>query len=344
MSHFKRVIVGASIALAGTVAFAAPGSAQGVAEFYKGKTIAILMGTNPGGSYDLYGRVIGEYLSRHIPGNPSIIMEHMPGAGGVTAGNHVYGPGPQDGTKILLSHSIPLAEKLEPRGVRFESTRFQWLGTFDAIAHTMAIWHESQVNSLDALKTRPLVIGSFAKTHLTYQWPAMMKHVLGTNYQVITGYRSGSDLNLAMERGEVHGWAASWENLAGTRPQWLAEKKVSVPVSFTLERKKQIPDVPTLLELAPPDKKDVVEFLAAGTPFGRAMAVGPGVPADRVAALRKAFDAVMKDPAFLAEAAKRHLDIDPRPAAYPHALADKLSAASPELLARVKQAIGQQAE
>jgi tripartite-type tricarboxylate transporter receptor subunit TctC len=341
MSHFERVIVGASIALAGTAAFAAPGSAQSVAEFYKGKTIAILMGTNPGGSYDLYGRVIGEHLSRHIPGNPSIIMEHMPGAGGVTAGNHVYGPGPQDGTKILLSHSIPLAEKLEPRGVRFESTRFQWLGTFDAIAHTMAIWHESQVNSLDALKTRPLVIGSFAKTHLTYQWPAMMKHVLGTNYQVITGYRSGSDLNLAMERGEVHGWAASWENLAGTRPQWLAEKKVSVPVSFTLERKKQIPDVPTLLELAPPDKKDVVEFLAAGTPFGRAMAVGPGVPADRVAALREAFDAVMKDPAFLAEAARRKLDIDPRPAAYPHALADKLAAASPELLARVKQAIGQ---
>jgi tripartite-type tricarboxylate transporter receptor subunit TctC len=169
----------------------------------------------------------------------------------------------------------------------------------------------------------------------------MMKHVLGTKYQVITGYRSGSDLNLAMERGEVHGWAASWENLAGTRPEWLADKKVSVLVSFTLERKKQIPDVPTLLELTPPDKKEVVEFITAGTPFGRAMAVGPGVPADRVAVLRKAFDDVMKDPAFLAEAAKRKLDIDPRPAAYPHALAEKLAAASPELVTRVKQAIGQ---
>ncbi len=341
MLHARRLIVCASLALAGTAVVAAPTAAQGVAEFYKGKTIAILMGTQPGGSYDLYGRVIGEHLSRYIPGNPNIIMEHMPGAGGVTAGNHVYGPGPQDGTKILLSHSIPLAEKLEPKGVRFESAKFQWLGTFDAIAHTMAIWHDSQVNTIDVLKTKPLVIGSFAKTHLTYQWPAMMKHVLGTSYQVITGYRSGSDLNLAMERGEVHGWAASWENLAGTRPQWLTEKKVSVPVSFTLERKKQIPDVPTLLELAPPDKKDVVEFLASGTPFGRAMAVGPGVPADRVAALRKAFDDVMKDPVFLAEAAKRKLDIDPRPASYPHALADKLTAASPELVARVKQAIGQ---
>ena len=265
----------------------------------------------------------------------------MPGAGGVIAGNHLYGPGPQDGTKILLSHSIPLAEKLEPKGVRFESAKFQWLGTFDAIAHTMAIWHDAQVSTVDALKTKPLVIGSFSKSHLTYQWPAMMKHVLGTSYQVITGYRSGSDLNLAMERGEINGWAASWENLAGTRPQWLTEKKVSVLVSFTFERKKQIPDVPTLLELTPHDKKDVVEFITAGTPFGRAMTVGPGVPADRVAALRKAFDDVMKDPAFLAEAAKRKLDIDPRPAAYPHALADKLASAPPELVARVKKAIGQ---
>ena len=205
----------------------------------------------------------------------------------------------------------------------------------------MAIWHTAQVSTLDVLKSKPLVIGSFGKGHLTYQWPAMMKHVLGTSYNVITGYRSGSDLNLAMERGEVDGWAASWENLIGTRPQWLTEKKVSVLVSFTFERKEQIPDVPTLLELAPPDKKDIVEFLTAGTPFGRAMAVGPGVPADRVAALRKAFDDVMKDPAFLAEAAKRKLDIDPRPAAYPHALADKLAAASPELVARVKAATGQ---
>jgi tripartite-type tricarboxylate transporter receptor subunit TctC len=335
------MLVCASIALAEAVIMVGPATAQSVAEFYKGKTIAILMGTNPGGSYDLYGRVLAEHLSRHIPGNPAIIMEHMPGAGGVIAGNHLYGPGPQDGTKILLSHSIPLAEKLEPKGVRFESAKFQWLGTYDAIAHTMAIWHGSQVNDIDALKSKPLVIGAFAKGHLTYQWPAMMKHVLGTSYQVITGYRSGSDLNLAMERGEVHGWAASWENLAGTRPQWIADKKVSVLVSFTFERKKQIPDVPTLLELTPPDKKDIVEFITAGTPFGRAMAVGPGVPADRVAALRKAFDDTMKDPAFLAEAAKRKLDIDARPAAYAHSLADKLTSASPGLVARVKEAIGQ---
>src|SRR5215475_13099690 len=182
MLHSRRVIVCTSVALAEIAICAAPAAAQTVAEFYTGKTISILMGTQPGGSYDLYGRVIGEHLSRYIPGNPTIIMEHMPGAGGVVAGNHLFGPGPQDGTKILLSHSIPLAERLEPKGVRFESTKFHWLGTYDAIAHTMAIWHGAQASTLDELKAKPLVIGSFAKSHLTYWWAALMKDVLGTHY------------------------------------------------------------------------------------------------------------------------------------------------------------------
>ena len=280
------------------------------------------MGTNPGGSYDLYGRVIAEHLSRHIPGNPTIIMEHMPGAGGVIAGNHIYGPGPQDGTKILLSHSIPLAEKLEPKGVRFESAKFHWLGTFDAIAHTMAIWHEAQVNTIDDLKTKPLTIGSFAKAHLTYQWPAMMKYVLGTNFKVITGYRSGSDCNLAMERGEIQGWAASWENLAGTRPQWLAEKKVSVLLSFTLERKKQIPDVPTLLELARPTRGT---WWNSSPPARRSGAPWPWDRACR-RPRRSAAQGVRRRhegsglPRRRQEAQARHR---PAPAAYAHALAQQ---------------------
>jgi tripartite-type tricarboxylate transporter receptor subunit TctC len=312
---------------------------QSVADFYKGKTVSILMGTGPGGSYDLYGRVIAEHMSRHIPGNPNIIIEHMPGAGGVIAGNHLYGPGPQDGTKILLSHAIPLSEKLQPKGVRFQSAKFHWLGTYDAIAHTMAFWHAAPVKTIADLKKGNLIVGSFAKVHLTYQWPAMMRNVLGLNFKVITGYPTGNTNNLAMERGEIHGWAASWENLIGTRPHWISEKKVTLLAQFTLERKPQIPDVPTLLELAPADQRDVVEFLTAATPFGRAMAVGPGVPADRVAALRKAFMATFRDPAFLAAAKKRNLDIDARDWQYAHGLVNKIANASPQLIARVQKAI-----
>ena len=179
MLHPTRATVSALVVLAIMPFLAAPASAQSVADFYKGKTVAILMGTGPGGSYDLYGRTIGEHLSRHIPGHPNIIIEHMPGAGGVTAGNHLFGPGPQDGTKILLSHAITMTEMLEPRGVRFQSARMHWLGTFDAIAQIMALWHEAPVKTIADLKNPSIVIGSFAKAHLNYQWPAMMKDVLG---------------------------------------------------------------------------------------------------------------------------------------------------------------------
>jgi tripartite-type tricarboxylate transporter receptor subunit TctC len=340
MAHSTRAIASTSVVLALTAVLIMPAAADNVADFYKGKTVAIVMGTGPGGSYEPYGRTIGDHLRQHIPGNPNVIVEFMPGAGGVTAANHIYGPAPQDGTKILLSHAITLSEMLEPKGVRFQSAKMHWLGTYDAIAHTMAIWHEAPVKTIEDLKNPQIVIGSFAKAHLTYQWPAMMRDVLGLNFKLITGYPSGSQNNIAMERGEIHGWAASWENLIGTRPQWITEKKVRLLVQFVLERKREIPDVPTLLELAPADKKDVVEFLTAGTPIGRGMAVGPGVPEDRVGALRTAFDETMKDPGFLADAKKRKLDIDPRNWQQTHALVNKITSASPELIARVKKSIG----
>jgi len=339
MPHQRRMRFGALLALA--TMLAAPAAAQDVAEFYKGKTISILMGTGPGASYDLYGRTIAEHISRHIPGQPTIIVEYMPGAGGVVAANHIYGIAPQDGTKILLSHAIPLSEKLEPTGVRFQSAKFHWLGAYDAIVQVLTMWHTAPASSLDELKTKPTVIGAFSKTHLSYQWASLLKDAIGADYKIVTGYRSGNDCNLAMERGEIHGWTASWESIQGAHPQWLTEKKVKMLVQFTLERTAYMKDVPTLVELVPPAKRDVAEFVISGTPFARGLAVGPGVPADRVAALRKAFDALMKDPAFLADAKKRKLEIGPHNATQITALVNKISAASPELITRVKKAIGQ---
>jgi tripartite-type tricarboxylate transporter receptor subunit TctC len=334
-----------SLALAGfaaAVLSAVPATAQSVADFYKGNTIAIVMGTGPGGSYDLYGRVIAAHLGRHIPGNPNIILEHMPGAGGAIAGNHIYGPAPQDGTKILLAHAIPITEKmLGGKNIRFKTREMHWLGAFSAINQVLAIWHTADVKTIDDLKSKDLVIGSFANTHLTYQWAMLAKWVLGAKYKVVTGYRSGNANNLAMERGETHGWTPSWENLIGTRPHWLKEKKVNLLVQYTLERTPEMKDIPTLLELATPDQREVVEFITSGTPVARGMAVGPKVPKDRVEALTKAFADLMKDKAFLAEAEKRQLDITPRTGAQVQALVDKIITASPELVERVKKAVGQ---
>ena len=236
-----------------------------------------------------------------------------------------------------------MSEVLDPKaGVRFQSAKFNWIGTYDAIAHTLALWHESKAKTIGDLKKSGTVVGSFAKAHFTYQWPAMMKDVLGLDFKLITGYPTGNHNNLAMERGEIDGWAASWENLIGTRPHWIKEKKVNLLVQFMLERKHQIPEVPTLLELAPPDKKDVVEFLSAATPFGRGVVMGPGVPAERVAAMRAAFEATIKDPAFLASAQKRQVDVDWRDHQHTMSLVKKMVGASPELIARVKKSIGQE--
>jgi tripartite-type tricarboxylate transporter receptor subunit TctC len=317
----------------------APAMAQAPADFYKGKTVSILMGTGPGGSYDLYGRTIAEHIGRHIPGHPKIVVEHMPGAGGVVAGNHIYGPAPQDGSKILLSHALPLVERMSPKGVQFKTANMHWLGAYDAIAQMMVLWHTVPVRTLDELRTGDFVVGSFNKTHLTYQWAMLTKNVLGTNYKVTTGYPSGNHLNLAMERGEIAGWTISWENLHAVKSDWLRDKKVRVFVQYAVERLRDLPDVPTLAEISPPDKRPMAEFIASGTPFARALAVGPGVPKDRVAALRKAFDDLMLDQEFLAVAKKRKLDISPRNAAATHALLDRIIGAPPELVRQVMKAV-----
>ncbi|MGH6767873.1 MAG: Bug family tripartite tricarboxylate transporter substrate binding protein [Xanthobacteraceae bacterium] len=336
-AHLSTIV--AFIAL--TLLVATPAVAQNsIADFYKGKTVTILMGTGPGGSYDLYGRVIGMHLGRHIPGNPNIIIEHMPGAGGAIAGNHIYGVGVQDGTRILLAHAIPLAEKLQPGpGIRFETRKMHWLGAYDAIAQGITTWHTLNIKTLDDLKKAEFAVGAFNKNHLTYQWAALTKLALGAKYKIVVGYRSGNSLNLAMERGEIGGWVASYENQVGTRPHWVAEKKVKTFVQCTLERIPGWPDIPTLAEITPAANKDVVEFMVSATPIARAMAVGPGVPKDRAAALRKAFADTMKDPAFLADAKKRKLQIHPRTGPATQALVDKIVGASPELVARVKKAI-----
>lgn len=327
-------------AMAGALAQAGAASAQTPEEFYKGKTVSIVMGTGPGGSYDLYGRLLINNFGKHLPGNPNLIVEHMPGAGGATAANFMYGPGPQDGSKILMTHALPLIEKLQGGGIRFESRKFQWLGAYDQISQLLAIWHTAPGRTIEELKTSDVVLGSMGRSHLSYQWASLLKDALGAQFRVISGYPTGGELNLAMERGEIAGWTIAWENLSGGNAHWLKDKKVIVPVQFTLSRMKELPDVPTLIELSQGESRQIAEFLAAGTPHARALAAGPNVPADRVAVLRTAFEAMMKDPAFLAEAEQRKLSITPRTASEVQALTDKMVAASPEFIEKVKKAVG----
>jgi tripartite-type tricarboxylate transporter receptor subunit TctC len=339
----KHVSAAAAAAIGFAASLLGPGPdarAQAPETFFKGRAISIVMGTGPGGSYDLYGRLLANHYGRFLPGNPTFIVEHMPGAGGATAANFMYGAGPQDGSKILLTHALPLIEKLQSEGVRFESSKFQWIGAYDQISQVLAIWHASPGRSVEELKSRELVLGSMGRSHLSYQWATLLKDALGAQFRVIAGYPTGGELNLAMERGEIAGWTIAWENLTGGNAHWLRERKVVIPVQFTLSRMKELPDVPTLIELSEGESRRVAEFLAAGTPHARALAAGPNTPADRVGAYRAAFDAMMRDKAFLEEAEKRNLSITPRNAAEIQALTDAMVKSSPEFIARVKKAVG----
>ncbi len=335
MAGFSKIIAALAILAASVTApLAQEPYMQG------GRPMTLVMGTGPGGSYDLYGRLIATHLARFIPGNPTIIVEHMPGAAGAIAGNYIYGPAPQDGSKILLAHPLPLIEKLQSEGVRFESRKLQWLGAYDQISQMLAIWHTSPGKSLEELKAAPIVLGSMGRTHLSFQWATLLKSAIHAPFRVIPGFPTGGELNLAMERGEIAGWVVAWENISGGNAEWLRSKRVHIPVQFTLERMRELPDTPTLIELSQGEAREIAQFLASGTPHARALAVGPGVPRARVETLRTAFEAMVKDPAFLEEAAKRNLSITPRSAQEVQRLAERIVEASPEFIVRVKQASG----
>ena len=224
--------------------------------------------------------------------------------------------------------------------MRFESRKLQWLGAYDQISQMLAIWHTSPGKSLDELKGAPIVLGSMGRTHLSFQWATLLKSAINAPFRVIPGFPTGGELNLAMERGEIAGWVVAWENISGGNAEWLRAKRVHIPVQFTLERMRELPDTPTLIELSQGEAREIAQFLASGTPHARALAVGPNVPKARVEILRTAFEAMMKDPAFLEEAAKRNLSITPRSAQEVQKLAERIVDASPEFIAKVKQASG----
>lgn len=336
-SRIVRVLMlGAAVAMAGGM----PAAAESVAEFYaKKQTIILLTGTRPGGSYGLYGGILGKYMQQYIPGKPKIVMNYMPGAGGAKAANYLYGAAPKDGTYMLLTHAIPLIEKLIVKGVRYKSGEMEWLGAFSQISQLMTVWHTAPATTLEEMKKKELIIGAFAKSHPTFQWPMLLNNTIGTKFKLIVGYRGGATNNIAMERGETHGWTPSWGNLNGTKPQWLREKKVRIVAQFGLDPLPELPNVPHLRDLVPKDKLDIVDFLTAATPISRAVALPPGVPRDRLAALRKAFAETMKDPGFLAETKKHNLTVMPRTGEQVKALVDKIVNASPELVERVKKAV-----
>jgi tripartite-type tricarboxylate transporter receptor subunit TctC len=295
----------ASIALA----LASPAHAQSVEDFYRGKTVNILVGFSAGGGYDQYARLLGRHIGKHIPGNPSVTVQNMPGAGSLKATQNVYGVAPKDGLTLATVSRGMVSDPLL-KAANFDPARLTWLGSITSETSVCATWKTSPVKTWDDMFKREFSLGSNALGDDTANFALIMRNLFGAKVKLVTGYPGGNDVNLAMERGEVEGRCGwSWSSLKSQK-RWLPN--INLLVQFNLEKNPDLPDVPRAIERAKNDEqRQVLRLLIAGQYVGRPFITTPDTPAERKAALRAAFDATMKDPEFLAEAAKTDMEITP---------------------------------
>jgi len=318
---------------------AAPAAAQdGVAAFYKGKTVRIIVGIGVGSGYDINARLLARHLAAHIPGNPTVIVQNQPGAGSLTMTNQLYGAGPFDGTAIGASfNGLPTTPLLQPSGVRFEATKINWIGSTNREVQLSYVWHTAPVSSLDDLRTTQVVVGAQAPGSTQFDYPVLGNHMFGFKFKVITGYESTPKIHLAMERGEVHGTLANWSTVKAIAGSWIEEKKIKPLVQWALRKHPELPNVPLILELAKTDAdRQALELALARLEFGRPFFMPPNVPPERVEAIRRAFDATMKDPAYLAEADKLKIEVDPLTGEQVVALIEQIYRTPTETVARVR--------
>ncbi len=330
----------AAAAAAAIVCSALPASAQTVEQFYRGRQIELVIGYPPAGSNDFYARLLARHIGRHIPGNPTVVPQNKPGAGSFVALGHVYNVAPKDGSVIGIgAPTAPLDEKLGSPGVRFKAAEFNWIGRINSLINIVFLWHTAAVKSVaDALVTESKLSGTGVGSTVSI-YPTVMNNVLGTKFKLVMGYKGSSEAQLAVERGEVDGHSTSWTAVKVGHPDWRPEKKINIVVQFALKKHPELSDVPTVVELARNDEeRAILRAVMNATEIGTAFFTTPGAPADRVAALRRAFDATVKDPEFLAEAARTQLTIGPLPGEELQSLVGEVTSLSPEMLEKVKAA------
>lgn len=290
-----------------------PARAQSVEEFYRGRNVSLVIGFSAGTGYDIYGRLVARHIGKHIPGKPSVIPQNMPGAGSQRSAQYLYSVAPKDGSVIgTMSRSMPIEPLLGD--AKFDGRQFTWLGNVADTNSLCATWHESGIRTWQDVLEKPFVLGGQGPGSDLDNFAALVKNVFGAKVKLVSGYPGGSEVNLAIERREIDGRCGwSWDSIKGTRPEWLRDKKINLLVVFAHEKAADVPpDVPLVLDVAKTEEqKQILRVHLAGQALGRPFAAPPGIPADRKAALRQAFDETMKDPEFIAEAEKAKAEVSP---------------------------------
>jgi len=316
--------------------------ADGVADFYKGRTVEIYVGYSTGGGYDIYARALARRLGGFIPGNPTVVVKNMPGAGSLRLANWLANAAPRDATAFgTIGRGTAFDPVLGQPGADFKGPDLSWIGSMNREVSICASWHDSGVNTFEDLKTKGLLVGGVSPNDDTVQFAKVLNYVLGTKLKIVAGYPGGNDVVLAMERGEVKGRCGwSWSSVLAARPSWVKEKKINVLVQLALSKHPDLPDVPLITDLAKnQSQRQMLRLIFARQVMGRPFVAPPGIPADRLAALRKAFMQTLADKDFLADAAKERLEVAAVPGAEVEALVKELYATPTEVAKQAAAAL-----
>jgi tripartite-type tricarboxylate transporter receptor subunit TctC len=312
--------------------------AQPVEEFYRGKTVSMIIGYATGGANDIYARAVARHIGRHIPGNPTVVPRNMPGGGSLVAANHVFNVAPKDGTTLsLIAPTIPLEERLGVPNVMLKSAEFNWIGRVAPSVNMTFVMSTVPVKTIQDTFKREVILGASARSSTVAIYPAVLSNVTGAKFKLVMGYQSSTASMLAMERGEVEGHSTSLEVVRAVHPEWLAEKKITVLVQYALKRHPELPDIPTSWELGKTDEeKQILRIVANATEVGKMILSTPDTPADRITALRRAFDATVQDPAFMAELKAQRVELGPMRGEELQKLVVEVGTVSPAIIDKVK--------
>jgi tripartite-type tricarboxylate transporter receptor subunit TctC len=289
-------------------------AADEVETFYRGKQVTMIIAGGVGGGYDTYARTFARYYGRHIPGNPAIVPKNIPAAGGLQGASALYNNSDHEGLTVgALTSSSTLDGLFGNPGARYDVLKLNWIGSIGKLQNVCATWHESPVRTVEQLRTREVLVGGSGATSDSAVMPRVLNALIGTKMKVITGYDAGAATELAVERGEIEGVCGlGWSTLKAARPDWIRDHKVNVILQMGMTKHSELPDVPMAQDfVSDPERKQVLELILLRQEFGRPIAAPPGVPAERVEALRKAFEATLADPDFRADSGKVLMEIDP---------------------------------
>jgi hypothetical protein len=339
----KNLLV--ALAAAALLTLPAASAADEASDFYRGKTITVVVGFGAGGGYDIYARLLAHHLGNHIAGAPNVVAQNMEGAGSVRAANYVYSVAPKDGTVIAaVNQNMPMYQMLGGAGAQFNAAQINWLGSMAYSNGTLYTWYQSGIRTLADAKSRDVLVGGVGTTSDSYIYPTLINGLLGTRFKVINGYAGTKEIHLALERGEVMGRGGNtWASLTSSNQDWVDQKKINLLVQIGFKSEPEIGQVPLLIDLVnTPEEKQIVTVVTLPTALGYTNWLAPEVPAGRMKLLREAYAATMRDQAFLEEAGKHAMMIRSQTGAEIAALIKQAASVPKPVLDRTAQLLGWQ--